>query len=185
MLYICHHSKEKHEKSSKISIPEQASLINTTHTFTLKLTSISINLHFSIHIHIGCSYDDHSRFDICRLLATTKCLFHRHILLSIGNNIPIYSGNLSWHLLACDEQFNVQSNYILHIFRQVSVLYSIFIYIYSICIFFYPLVVIIHFSTLEICLYCGFFCFSVLLHFDFVTSLWGMFCVHFSFYSIE
>lgn len=68
----------------------------------------------------GCSYDDNCGINVLCVLATTKHILHRDDVLSSRKHSSIYTGNLSRHLLAGDEQLDVQSDYLLYLFRSVS-----------------------------------------------------------------
>lgn len=63
----------------------------------------------------GCSYDDNCGSDVLCLLAATKHLLPCDNILSICQHVSSHTGNLSWHLLVSDEQFNVQSYYLLYL----------------------------------------------------------------------
>lgn len=62
---------------------------------------------------LGGEDDDSGRPYIRHLLAALSQLLHRHILLPGHHGGPIHPGALLGHLLAGNEQFHVQSHYIL------------------------------------------------------------------------
>lgn len=63
--------------------------------------------------YLGGENDDGCCVNICNLLAAISYIFHNNGTLSANNIIILYSGNLLSHLLAGNEQFNVQSNHLL------------------------------------------------------------------------
>lgn len=61
----------------------------------------------------GSEDDDYRSNNIRSLLATVPFVFHHDIDVSGHNNVPAHPGNLFGHLLAGNEQFHVQSHYLL------------------------------------------------------------------------
>jgi hypothetical protein len=74
-------------------------------------------------LNSGRTYDDGRRRDIHRLLAATESILHSDIVLSTNHQHTVHSRTLSGILLARNEQFNVQSYYLLLDEFKVSPIY--------------------------------------------------------------
>lgn len=68
----------------------------------------------------GGENDDHCSDNIRSLLAALPLVFHHDFDISGHYNVPTHPGNLFGHLLAGNEQFDVQPHYLLLDERQVN-----------------------------------------------------------------
>lgn len=74
---------------------------------------ISVQFETGVFLFAGCENDDYSCHHLRRVLAPLSPIFHHDIDVSCYYRVRTRSGNISGHLLAGDEQFNVQSNNLL------------------------------------------------------------------------
>ena len=67
----------------------------------------------TFYFFAGGKNDDHGSVDLCYLLATSARLFHRNDLGPYHRESDLHTAAVSVYLLACHEQFHVQSYHLL------------------------------------------------------------------------